>query len=277
MSVREVRSLLRKYNVRLSRRKGQSLLVNPRIVSREISYAEIGRDDVVVEVGAGLGTLTRALAEKAGKVYAIELDKRLVAILEDRLSHFDNVEIIHGDALEVDFPPFNKIVSNPPYSISAPLILKIAPLKFERAVLTFQLEFAERLVAKPGSKQYGRLSVSVQHYLNTKILEKIGRENFFPPPKVDSAIVLLTPRPSPPRINSTFLSDITRQLFTTPNKKVRHRVFRILEKLDVPKDGISRLVERCPIAEKRVRQLTPKEVEDLASWIWRLIDERKKD
>lgn len=271
----EVKAVLRKYGIKPSKRRGQNFLVNPQIIKREVDYAEVTGKDIVLDIGAGLGWLTRALAERAKLVYAIESDKRLVLFLQDYLSSFKNVEVIHADFLELDLPEFNKIVSNPPYSISAPLIFKIAPLRFEKAVLTLQFEFARRLVASPGSKDYGRLSVNAQTYLNVEILEIVDRKNFYPPPKVNSAIVLLTPKLA--AVDDPLFSEVSRYLFTMPNRKVKHSLAVLLEHAGFPKSYALSVAEKSPFSEKRPRVLTPEEIRELTAWVRRVVYEGKED
>ncbi|MBS7287960.1 MAG: ribosomal RNA small subunit methyltransferase A [Candidatus Freyarchaeota archaeon] len=270
----EIRAILKKCGVKPSKRRGQNFLINPQIIRREVDYAEVTGRDVVLEVGAGLGGLTHALAERAKLVYAIESDERLALFLRDHFSTFKNVEVIHADFLKIDPPAFNKLVSNPPYSISAPLIFKIAPLRFEKAVLILQLEFARRLVASPGSREYGRLSVSAQTYLNALILEVISRRNFYPAPKVDSAIVLLTPKPAV--VDEPLFSEVSRCLFASPNRKVKYGLHLLFDRLGIPKSLALQLAEKSPLSEKRPRHLTPEEVKELTLWVKGILHEGKK-
>jgi 16S rRNA (adenine1518-N6/adenine1519-N6)-dimethyltransferase len=220
---------------------------------------------MVLEIGAGLGTLTSALAMKAKKVFAIEKDQKLLRILKDKLSIFNNVEIISGDALRLDFPDAQKIVSNIPYSISSPLTFKILSTKFERAVLTYQHEFAERLIAKPGTKNYGRITVGVYYKAEAKILEKIPRTAFYPPPKVDSAIVMLKPKPPPfEPLNEKAFFEIVRFLFMHPNKKAKHGVKYYLKNKNTGDSKLTNLEFLSEILEKRARDLTPNEIKKIA-------------
>jgi len=275
MNSREIKSILKRCGVKPSRRLGQNFLINTQIIKREIDYAEITKKDVVLEVGGGLGCLTRALAERAKLVYTVEVDRRLAQFLQNHLSTFNNVEVINADFLKIDPPAFNKLVSNPPYSISAPLIFKIARLNFDKAVLTLQLEFALRLVASPGSKEYGRLSVSAQTYFNITILEIVDKKNFYPIPKVDSAIVLLTPKPA--EIDEHLFSEVSRCLFTTPNRKVKYGLLLLFERLNLPKNHLLQLLNESPLSEKRSRHLTPDEVKKLTFWVEGILHERKEN
>jgi len=256
---------LRAHNIKVSKKKGQHFLVSSNLLKREIDYSEIQSSDTVLEIGAGLGTLTKVLAEKAKKVFAIEMDHKLLQVLKDKLSIFNNVEIISGDALKLEFPPTQKIVSNIPYSISSPLTFKILSAKYERAVLTYQLEFAERLIAKPGTKNYGRITVGVYYKAEVKLLERIPRTAFYPPPKVESAMVMLKPKPPPfaPLNEKTFF-EIVRFLFMHPNKKAKHGVRYYLKSKNNKDFKLTNLEPLSKILEKRVRYLTPSEINKIA-------------
>jgi len=163
-------------------------------------YAQLSKDDAVLEIGAGDGRLTVLLAEKAGKVMAVEKDKRLVEILRQNLSekNISNVEVIEGDALETDFPKFNKVVSNLPYQISSPITFKLFGLmdkyNWSVAILTYQKEFAQRFFTKPCEKNYSRLTVAVNYYCSAEKLEFVKKGKFRPQPKVDSTIIKLAPK-----------------------------------------------------------------------------------
>ena len=257
---------LRDHNIKVSKKKGQHFLVSSNLLKREIDYSEMQSSDTVLEIGAGLGTLTRALAEKARKVFAIEKDQKLLQVLKDKLSSFNNIEIISGDALKLEFPPTQKIVSNIPYSISSPLTFKILSATYERAVLTYQLEFAERLTAKPNTKNYGRLTVGVYYKAEAKLLEKIPRKAFYPPPKVESAMVMLKPKPPPfETLNEKTFFEIVRFLFMYPNKKAKHGVRYYLKNKNNKDFKLADLDFLPEILEKRVRNLTPSEINEIAN------------
>lgn len=255
---------LKDYNIKLSKKKGQHFLVNSNLLKREVEYSEIQSSDTVIEIGAGLGTLTSPLAEKAKKVFAIEKDQKLLRVLKDKLCIYNNVEIISGDALKLEFPLAQKIVSNIPYSISSPLTFKILSAKYERAVLTYQLEFAERLIAKPGTKNYGRITVGVYYKAEAKLLEKIPKTAFYPPPKVASAMVMLKPKPPPfEPLNEKAFFEVVRFLFMYPNRKAKHGVRYYLKNKN---NRDSKLTLEFPpeILEKRVRNLTLNEIQKIA-------------
>jgi len=207
-----------------SKHLGQHFLINPYVAKREIEYAMIEPDDIVLEVGPGKGFLTRLLAEKAKQVYAIELDEHLITYLDKVLP--DNVRVIHADAVTFDFSKierFTKVVSNLPFQISSPFTFKLLDLTFKRAVLIYQKEFALRMIASPGSPHYSRLSVGVYYRSRCKIREVIPPSCFHPRPLVDSAMVELIPHRTPPFIvkDEQFFFDVTRLLFNHRRKKIR--------------------------------------------------------
>ena len=169
---------------------GQNFLIDKQVVKREINYADLSKNDIVLEIGPGEGILTKILATKAKKVIAIEIDSRLVEKLEPTLP--DNVRLINSDVLKIDFntiPAFNKVVSNLPFQISSPITFKLLEYPFTKAVLIYQKDFADRMVAKQGSKDYSRLSVGVYYKAHCRILETVSRKCFYPTPKVDSCII----------------------------------------------------------------------------------------
>jgi 16S rRNA (adenine1518-N6/adenine1519-N6)-dimethyltransferase len=165
---------------------GQHLLVDKRVAERQAGYAGLTEADTVLEIGPGKGILTRALAARAGKVVAIEKDESFIPSLSNLPG---NVEVIIADALVYPLPRFDKVVSNLPYVISSPITFRLLESDFRLAILMYQMEFAQRMVARPGTEHYSRLSVSAQHRAECKIEFKVSRAAFYPQPKVDSAVV----------------------------------------------------------------------------------------
>ena len=186
--------------------KGQHILKNPMIVKAIIDKSAIRSTDIVLEIGPGTGNLTMALLEKAKKVIAIEIDPRMVAEITKRVRtspYSKNFEVICGDVLQTELPFFDICVSNIPYQISSPLVFKLLthrPL-FRCAVIMFQREFAMRLVARPGSELYCRLSCNTQLLARVDHLLKVSKNNFRPPPKVESSVVRIEPRNPVPEID----------------------------------------------------------------------------
>jgi len=184
--------------MKLYKRGGQHILKDRALMRRIVRYAELESRDVALEIGCGTGNLTEFLLRKAGKVYGIEKDRRFVHILERRFEREifgGKFFLMHGDALRIEWPEFEKFVSNIPYSISSPLTMKLLTGKYRLAVVMYQREFAERLTALPGSKSYGRLSVIAKALCTAEIVEIVKPHVFYPRPKVESAIVRIVPEP----------------------------------------------------------------------------------
>lgn len=237
---------------------GQNFLTNIEIAEREIRYANISKNDIVLEIGPGKGILTNILSKKAKKVIAIEIDKRLIKELKEK--DYKNVDIIYGDVLKIDFSritKFNKIVSNLPYQISSPVTFKILEYSFDTAVLIYQKEFAERMIAEPGSKDYSRLTINVYYKAKCEYLETISKNFFKPTPKVDSALIRIKPRKTPPfKINDEELFfSLVNLLFSQRRKKIKTI---LKEKYNINNMNI-------PYADNRVEQLNPEEIADLSN------------
>jgi len=226
-----------------------------------ISYAEVNDQDVVLEVGAGLGFLTLLLSRTCKKVVAVEVDSKLVRVLHQRLHGTVNIELIEGDVLKVVIPPFNKVVSTPPYFISSPLLFWLLERPFDSAVLTFQREFAERLAAPVNSKDYGRLTVTTYYRADVELLDYVPRTAFYPSPDVDSFVVRLKPKPSPPfkvRDEQAFF-ELVQTVFPQRNKKLRNAVLPFLQKRGIAKEKARQLADLLTFHDKRVRELAPED------------------
>lgn len=193
------KEILRRYNIRLSKRLGQNFLVDGNILEKEIAAAKLTSQDTVLEIGPGIGTLTEALASKTKKVVAIELDTKFATILKDSLASFSNIRIVQGDALKLNLNsllkngPF-KLVSNLPYNIATPVITKALEecRQVHLMVVMVQKEIADRMTAKPGEKDYGVFTLQVQYRADVERIAEVSRHVFMPEPNVDSAIVRIT-------------------------------------------------------------------------------------
>ncbi len=204
-----VPELLRQYGLRPDKSLGQNFLVDPAALARVVEAAQVGPDQAVLEIGPGLGSLTRLLAVQARRVVAVELDSQLIPVLENVLAPFSNVQVVQGDILAVDLnrlmlsspealsPPPYLVVANIPYYITSAVIRRLleAPRQPERAVLTVQSEVAERLCASPGDLSL--LALSVQVYGEPRLVGRIPASSFYPAPQVDSAIVRIDLYPQP--------------------------------------------------------------------------------
>ena len=193
---KETKQILNENGIILNKNLGQNYLIDDFKRKKIIEYAKLTKEDTVLEIGPGIGTLTIELAKKAKKVIAIEQDTSIFKILKKRLDKegIDNVELINGDAVKVDFPQFNKVVSNLPYQISSPISFKFLKHDFDLAILMYQKEFADRMNGTVGTKQYSRLSAMLYFKAEVKFLSKVSPESFIPSPKVDSSVVQLKPK-----------------------------------------------------------------------------------
>lgn len=202
------RAVLREFGIRPSRRWGQHFLVSARALRQTIAVASLSPADSVLEVGAGIGTLTRALAEQAGSVTAVEVDRRLLQALHATVDAIPNVRIVPGDILQLSpttlftGPPDapRKVVSNLPYNIASAVLMRLleAPLRLAVLVVTVQREVAERITASPGSRAFGILSVAIQYRAAARIVARVPAGAFLPRPEVESALLELIPRGHPP-------------------------------------------------------------------------------
>lgn len=255
--ISEIKTLLKQYNLRAFKSYSQNFMIEPNLIRWQLEYSNLNKSDIVVEIGAGLGTLTKELAENAKKVIAIESDPKLVEVLKEQLSAFNNIEVIPEDILKLDSKIFDgkKIISNPPYKISSPLTFKIIETSYVLALLSYQKEFAVRMVAEPGSKEYGRLSLGVKYYAKTEYLKSIPRGFFYPIPKVDSALIRLTPcTPSFELKNRQDFFEFVRHLFTFRNKTVKHALNLYLKHREAKNIGGPNLINDS-LMYKRVFQL----------------------
>ena len=246
-----------------SRRKqkmlGQNFLIDSNISKRIVDSAEISEGEKVLEIGPGRGALTGLLSSK-GNLIAIEKDKWLAVVLKQKFK--ENVEIIEGDILKWDVPPIDVIVANLPYSISSPILFRLFNYEWTRAVLMFQEEFANRLVAKPGSKIYGRLSVMANHFVDTKKLFKVSKTAFQPQPKIHSQVVKLVRREPDYALDDfdTF-EKVVKSIFTHRRKKVRNCI-----KLTFP----NLVLDNLNYMDLRAEILAPSEIAELSNSIFQL-------
>ncbi len=237
----------------------QNFIIKEDILDKQISYAQINEKDIVLEIGGGTGLLTEKLASKAKKVFCIEYDSNLADYLISKFKSKNNVTIIKGDALKIDFPKANKIVANLPYHISTPITFKILDLDFDIAILMYQYEFAQRMIAEPNTDDYSRLTANLQYQAKVELLQRVSRGFFYPQPQVDSAIVKITLKRIELPVPVNEYRIVSRILFNTKNKIVSSVFYDYFKRL-IPKDN--RLDFRVLLAEKielsnlRVGELT---------------------
>ena len=194
--------IIQKYNFNFQKKFGQNFLIDSHVLNKIIVGAGVTKDDFVLEIGPGIGTLTQYLCEAAGKVFAVEIDKNLLPILEETLAPYDNVTVINEDILKLDYNAITeynggkpiKVVANLPYYITTPIIMGLfeAHVPLENLTVMVQKEVAKRMEAGPGTKDYGALSLAVQYYAEPYIVANVPCNCFMPRPNVDSAVIRLT-------------------------------------------------------------------------------------
>lgn len=250
------KKILKEHDVRLTKKLGQHFLIDGNTLRKEINMADLDRNDLVIEIGPGIGTLTQALAEKAGRVVAIEYDKRFVKILAETLALYNNVEIIEGDALVVDLDPYIsdsssvKLVANLPYNIATPVIgrfLEEFP-EVSTMVVMVQREVADRIVASPGSKDYGFYTVKIQFYADSRKSAIVPRTVFMPSPRIDSAIIEINRRRKPvePVSDPDAFFSLVKILFNERRKTIGTILLTHISELSDPKSRdifLNRLAE----------------------------------
>lgn len=248
--------ILQKYNFHFAKKFGQNFLIDTSVLERIIKAAEITKDDCVLEIGPGIGTMTQYLAESAGKVIAVEIDKALIPILEDTLSEYDNVMVINEDVLKLDLNKIVeehnqgrpiKVVANLPYYITTPIIMglfeKHVPLK--SITVMVQKEVASRMQEGPGSKEYGALSLAVQYYANPRIVANVPPNCFIPRPNVSSAVICLESFPNPPVevMDESRMFALIRASFNQRRKTLVNSIGNARE-LNISKEEVTEALEK---------------------------------
>lgn len=263
MALSDIKGQMKKLGMRPNKRLGQHFLVDSEVANRQVQYADIGKTDRVLEIGPGLGILTRNLCKRAGKVVAVEIDPVAAEYLQREI---EGIEVIRGDVLKIQLPRFNKVVSNLPFKISSPITFKLLEEEFDMGILMYQKEFAERLAAKRGDPDYSRLSVNTYYKARIEILESVPRSSFYPEPKVDSSIVSIAPRPSPFKVHDEeHFFRLVKALFTYRRKKIGNSLLLAWRDLCDSENAMREHVSDLPNVDKRVEQLSPEEIGDLSN------------
>ncbi len=272
LAIRDIKSTLRRYGIVPTKKRGQSFLTDISIAQRMVDLAAINSKDRVLEIGGGLGILTSAIAERAGEVTVIEIDPRLVRTLHDRFSNRPNVIIIEGDALHIEFPHVNKVVSNLPYSISSEITFRILrEIDFELAVLMYQEEFAERLMAQPGSEEYSRLSIGVRYLAEIERVMRVPAAAFYPVPSVNSMVVRVRRRREGifARDSEVFYSTI-QGIYSYPNKLLRKALRIWFKNRQIDEQMVDKVLTHCErqvSGDERLRDLTLEQLVSLSDAI----------
>lgn len=251
------KDLVKKYNFKFSKSLGQNFLIDDKVLQDIVEGAEINKDDFVIEIGPGVGTLTKVLLEKGKRVCSIELDSDLIPILEEEFKDYTNFQLIHKDALKVDFNEIIgeetsvKLAANLPYYVTTPIITKLitSDCHFKSLTIMIQKEVAERIDASPNCKEYGALSILVQYYCDTKIIRKVSPNSFMPRPKVDSIVIRLD-KLDKPRVkvrDEKLFFRVVRESFNMRRKTL----WNALKNIGLPKEQMLEAFKNSGIDEKR--------------------------
>ena len=270
--------VLQKYDFVFQKKFGQNFLIDSHVLDKIVSAAGITKDDFVLEIGPGIGTMTQYLAASARKVFAVEIDKALIPILEDTLKEFDNVQVINQDILKVDIKKLAeehndgkpiKVVANLPYYITTPIIMGLfeSQVPIDSITVMVQKEVADRMKVGPGTKDYGALSLAVQYYAEPYIVANVPPNCFMPRPKVGSAVIRLTRHEKPPVevSDEKFMFRLIRASFNQRRKTLANGLNNSPE-LSYSKEEIQQTIEKCGFkAGIRGEALTLKDFAKLAN------------
>lgn len=257
MEKNSTKEIVNKYNFKFTKSLGQNFLIDSQVLTDIVEGAEINNNDFIIEIGPGVGTLTKELLKAAKKVMAIELDSDLVPILKEELKDYENFQLINKDALKVDFNEIIgeeesvKLVANLPYYVTTPIIAKLlnGHYKFKSLTIMIQKEVGERIAAKPNTKEYGALSLLVQYYCDIKIIRKVAPSSFMPKPKVESIVIRLD-RLDEPKVkvkNQELFFKIVRASFNMRRKTL----WNALKSLGINKDLLEKALGEAEIDPKR--------------------------
>jgi 16S rRNA (adenine1518-N6/adenine1519-N6)-dimethyltransferase len=231
---KRTQEILKKYGFSFKKSLGQNFLIDPNVLHNIVSHADLTKDSAAIEIGPGIGALTEHLARTAGHVVAFEIDQRLLPVLEDTLSPYDNVDIIHSDVLKANVSDMMKeklagyqdvmVVANLPYYVTTPILIKLLmeKLPIRGMIVMMQKEVADRITAKPSTKAYGSLSIAIQYYMKAEIAMTVPKSVFIPQPNVDSAVIKLTRYDTPPVsvLDEDFLFFVSRSSFAQRRKTI---------------------------------------------------------
>jgi len=283
------KDILEKYGFSFKKSLGQNFLIDTNILRRIVDFAELSDETGVIEIGPGIGALTEQLARRAKKVVAFEIDQRLLPILADTLSPYSNVRIIHQDVLKADVQQVVNeelrdikdimVVANLPYYVTTPIIMKLLTenLPLRGIVVMLQKEVADRISAKPGSKDYGSLSIAVQYYTKAETVMTVPRTVFVPQPNVDSAVIRLTKLDEPPvRVqHEAFFFEVVRASFGQRRKTILNNLTSNLPKGKVYKEAIQGVLHELNIdSRRRGETLTINEFAALSERLFTVFQEK---
>jgi 16S rRNA (adenine1518-N6/adenine1519-N6)-dimethyltransferase len=260
MSIEETQQLLQTFKIAPNKLLGQNFMVEPAFYPKLANYAELNSSDIVLDVGAGFGFLSKFLANKCCSVVAVEKDPQIALVLRQQTNTFDNITVVEGDVLKTVLPIFNKVIAAPPYYLSSKLVPFLLDYAVDCVVLIVQKEFADRLVAKVGSEDYSWLTVIVYQKAHVELLDLVPKDLFYPSPEVDSVILCIKPRQdfSFSVKDNLFFEQMVRWLFTERNKKLSNAIEPFIKNaLKIGKKDFQKIIQNLPYREMRPRELTP--------------------
>jgi 16S rRNA (adenine1518-N6/adenine1519-N6)-dimethyltransferase len=284
------KEILNKYGFSFKKSLGQNFLIDPNILRNIVSHANLTSESGAIEVGPGIGALTEHLARAAKKVVSFEIDQRLLPVLEDTLSPYDNIKIVHSDILKADvvkvieeeMPGIKDImvVANLPYYVTTPILMKLLNdrLPIRGFVVMMQKEVADRITAKPGTKEYGSLSIAIQYYCSAEVAMIVPKTVFMPQPNVDSAVIRLIKHERPPVavIDEDFLFEVTRASFAQRRKTILNNLQSGLLDGKKNKDAILAALEKAEVEpSRRGETLTIEEFGRLADALYPIFYKRQ--
>ena len=281
VSPRKTAEVLKKHNIKLTKKFGQNFLIDENILLKIIQVCDLSPQDNVLEVGPGIGTLTQFLCPGVKKVTAVEIDRRLISVLGETLSQYNNLEIIQGDILKIDLQDLLssvsegkkcKLISNLPYNITTPLIMKLLEVRHQIQLMVFmvQREAAQRITARPGSKEYGAVSVLVQFYTLAETVFNISPRVFTPPPEVESSLIKLTVRENPLHAvqNEGFLAEVVRGCFQHRRKSLLNSLSAALK---MNKEMLGSVIREADIDPScRAESLYPDQFANLSNILYNI-------
>lgn len=276
------RAIMEKYGIRTKKSFGQNFLTDLNVLKNIVEAADITANDNVIEIGPGIGALTEQLAQAAGEVLALEIDQDLIPVLKEVLSPYDNVKVINQDVLQANLPELIKkefkdpsrpikVVANLPYYITSPILMNLlaSPVEWATICVMMQKEVAQRLTAKPGTKQYGALTLAIEYQMQAKIAFDVSRKVFVPAPNVDSAIVVLTPRPNPLLVqpfDKQKLFGFIRGCFAHRRKSLWNNLQSVIGKDPAVKEKMTAILTQLDISPQiRPEKLTLEQFIELAN------------
>ena len=276
------RAIMEKYGIRTKKSFGQNFLTDLNVLKNIVEAADITANDNVIEIGPGIGALTEQLAQAAGEVLALEIDQDLIPVLKEVLSPYDNVKVINQDVLQANLPELIKkefkdpsrpikVVANLPYYITSPILMNLlaSPVEWATICVMMQKEVAQRLTAKPGTKQYGALTLAIEYQMQAKIAFDVSRKVFVPAPNVDSAIVVLTPRTNPLPVqpfDKQKLFGFIRGCFAHRRKSLWNNLQSVIGKDPAVKEKMTAVLNQLDISPQiRPEKLTLEQFIELAN------------